>query len=156
MAPGDEFVRLRAVRVLNGDGVASETIDIRKRMIIEMEYVVLKGGLVCRPFYIIWNDDGVCVFATTGVDDPWIKRPREQGIFSSAVSIPGNLLAEGNFAVTAGLAAAGDVSNHFLINDAVAFQVVDSLEGDSARGNYGGTMPGIVRPKLLWNTNRLS
>src|SRR3712207_7464668 len=31
-----------------------------------------------------------------------------------------------------------------------AFQVVDSLDGDSARGDYAGPMPGVVRPLLRW------
>jgi lipopolysaccharide transport system ATP-binding protein len=39
--------------------------------------------------------------------------------------------------------------------DAVAFQVVDTLEGDSARGFYPGDLPGTVRPKLEWSTERV-
>jgi lipopolysaccharide transport system ATP-binding protein len=35
---------------------------------------------------------------------------------------------------------------------AVAFQVVDSLDGDSARGDYAGPIPGAVRPLLEWTT----
>ncbi len=41
---------------------------------------------------------------------------------------------------------------HFYEPDAVAFQVVDSLEGDSARGDYAGGIPGVVRPLLKWTT----
>ena len=32
--------------------------------------------------------------------------------------------------------------------------VVDSTEGDSARGDYAGPMPGVVRPLLHWETTR--
>jgi len=39
---------------------------------------------------------------------------------------------------------------HFFEFDAVAFQVVDSLDGDSARGDFGGSIPGVVRPLLKW------
>jgi lipopolysaccharide transport system ATP-binding protein len=42
---------------------------------------------------------------------------------------------------------------HVWERDAVAFQVVDSLEGGSARGRYAGLMPGIVRPMLEWVTS---
>jgi homopolymeric O-antigen transport system ATP-binding protein len=42
---------------------------------------------------------------------------------------------------------------HFYERDVVAFQVIDSLEGDSARGEYGGPMPGVVRPLLRWETS---
>jgi lipopolysaccharide transport system ATP-binding protein len=41
---------------------------------------------------------------------------------------------------------------HFNEPDVVAFQVIDSLDGDSARGDYAGPMPGVVRPLLHWST----
>ena len=40
----------------------------------------------------------------------------------------------------------------FYESDAVAFHVVDSLDGNSARGDYAGTMEGVVRPMLKWHT----
>ena len=45
---------------------------------------------------------------------------------------------------------------HFFERDAVAFQIVDTMEGDSARGDYGGPVPGVVRPLLEWDTRVLS
>ena len=38
---------------------------------------------------------------------------------------------------------------------AVAFQVVDSLAGDTARGDLGVMMPGAVRPLLPWRNEQL-
>jgi len=35
----------------------------------------------------------------------------------------------------------------------VAFQVIDSIDGDSVRGDYGGAVPGVVRPRLEWRTS---
>jgi lipopolysaccharide transport system ATP-binding protein len=40
----------------------------------------------------------------------------------------------------------------FYEGDAVAFHVIDSLDGNSARGDYGGNMMGVVRPMLQWST----
>jgi lipopolysaccharide transport system ATP-binding protein len=34
----------------------------------------------------------------------------------------------------------------------VAFQVIDSLDGDSARGDWAGRWTGVVRPALKWTT----
>ena len=42
--------------------------------------------------------------------------------------------------------------NHFVAPDIIAFQVYDSLTGDSARGGYVGTLDSIVRPAFEWNT----
>jgi lipopolysaccharide transport system ATP-binding protein len=44
----------------------------------------------------------------------------------------------------------------FYIRQAVAFMVVDSCEGDSARGDFAGSLPGVVRPLLDWTTVPLS
>ena len=41
---------------------------------------------------------------------------------------------------------------HFYERDAVAFQVVDSLDGNSVRGDFAGHYPGVVRPMLDWTT----
>jgi len=43
----------------------------------------------------------------------------------------------------------------FYEHDAVAFHVIDSPDGDSARGDYGGRIDGIVRPLLRWTTRSL-
>jgi lipopolysaccharide transport system ATP-binding protein len=41
---------------------------------------------------------------------------------------------------------------HFYERDVVAFQVVDSIDGDSARGDWAGGLAGVVRPLLKWTT----
>jgi lipopolysaccharide transport system ATP-binding protein len=38
------------------------------------------------------------------------------------------------------------------VRQAVAFHVIDSCDGDSARGDYAGPLPGVVRPMLKWDT----
>jgi lipopolysaccharide transport system ATP-binding protein len=35
---------------------------------------------------------------------------------------------------------------------AIAFQVIDSADGHSARGDFARSMPGVVRPLLNWTT----
>ena len=64
----------------------------------------------------------------------------------------GNLLSEGTLIVGIAISTLDPVTVHFYERDAVAFQVIDSLDGDSARGDYAGEYPGIVRPILNWST----
>ena len=40
----------------------------------------------------------------------------------------------------------------FYERQAVAFSVIDSCEGDSARVDYAGKLNGVVRPLLDWST----
>jgi lipopolysaccharide transport system ATP-binding protein len=35
----------------------------------------------------------------------------------------------------------------------VSFQVIDSMEGDTARGDYAKNIKGAVRPLLQWETD---
>jgi lipopolysaccharide transport system ATP-binding protein len=41
---------------------------------------------------------------------------------------------------------------HFYAKDAVAFDVIDSFDGDSARGDFPAELHGVVRPLLRWTT----
>jgi lipopolysaccharide transport system ATP-binding protein len=151
-APGNDIVRLRAVRVRADNGQVSDAIDIRRPFEIEMDYQVLKSGYVLIPEFGLDNQDGVRVFITMDCDPDWRQRPRSPGLYSSRVSIPGNYLAEGTIIVRADISTIMPQMFHVEESDVVAFQVIDKMEGDSARGEYAGKMPGVVRPLLKWNT----
>ncbi|WP_035056956.1 ABC transporter ATP-binding protein [Desulfuromonas sp. TF] len=151
-APGGPVARLRAVRVRAKDGRISQSLDIRQPFQIEMEYDVVKGGRVLLPHFGIVNEHGEAVFVTVDQDAQWRQRPRPEGSYVSSVWIPGNLLAEGMLFVNCHLLTLFPETLQFSEFNAVTFQVVDSLEGDSARGDYAKNMPGVVRPLLEWNT----
>jgi lipopolysaccharide transport system ATP-binding protein len=155
-APGNEVVRLCGVRVLTEDGQVSEAIDIRRPVSVEMEFEVLKEGYVLVPNFHFINEEGVYVFVSSELDSVWRQKPRPMGRYLSRAHIPGNFLAEGTLIVSAAVSTLDPVMIHFFERDAVAFQVVDSLDGDSARGDYGGTVPGVVRPLLQWTSERIS
>jgi len=151
-APGNDIVRLRAVRVRTEDGKISDAVDIRRPVGIEMEYQVLKPGHVLVPNYHFFNEEGVCVFVASDLDPEWHRKPRLVGRYISTAWIPGNFLSEGRLTVGAAISTMDRLRVHFYEPDAVAFQVVDSLDGDSARGDYAGAMPGVVRPLLRCTT----
>ena len=151
-APGNEVVRLRAVRVVNEDGELSGSIDIRRTVGIEMTFEVLTPGYVLAPNLPFHNDDGVCIFHLQDLDPAWRKKPRPKGVYTSTAWVPGNFLAEGTVAVGVAVSTVDPVTVHFYERHAVAFQVIDSLEGDSARGDYAGPYPGVVRPIVNWTT----
>ena len=98
------------------------------------------------------NKDGLRVFVTVDQDPTWRRNPRPEGSYVSTVHIPGNLLAEGILFVTCTLLTLNPDSVQFMERTAVAFQVIDSLDGDSARGDYSRNIPGVVRPMLRWTT----
>jgi lipopolysaccharide transport system ATP-binding protein len=151
-APGDEFTRLRRVRVCDKSGKTNASLDIRQPIGIEMTYEVLQDGKVLVPNFHFYNEQGVCIFISHDWFDRWRTTPREKGEYTSTCWIPPNFLADGSVSVTVVVSTYLPLEVHFSESDAVSFTVVDSFEGDAARGDYGGPMPGVVRPILDWET----
>jgi len=152
-APGTDVVRLRAVRVRTEDGQTTEAVDIRGRVGIELEYEVLKSGYVLSPCFTLHNEEGVFLFSAIDKDPAWRGRPRPCGGYVSIGWIPENFLAEGTMFVGPAMRTMHPAILHFHEKDAVAFQVIDTPDGDSARGDWGGRLPGVVRPLLQWSTS---
>jgi lipopolysaccharide transport system ATP-binding protein len=152
-APGDDVVRLRAVRVRTEEGTITDAVDIRRPVGIDLEYEVLTSGHVLVPGYRVYNDEGVHLFTTLDTDPAWRQRPRPPGHYVSTAWVPGNFLAEGMCLVGTLVNSFNPRIVHVNEPEAVAFQVIDSLEGDSARGDYTGRMRGVVRPLLQWDTH---
>lgn len=150
-APGNDLVRLRAVRMRDRQGAVADTMDIRESICMEVEYDVLVPGQVIVPHADFVNEEGTTAFVTIDLDPAWHRRPRPVGTFISTVRIPANFLAEGSLVAGIALSTMDPFIVHVHVPDAVAFHVTDALDGDSARGDYGGQMPGVVRPLLAWS-----
>jgi lipopolysaccharide transport system ATP-binding protein len=151
-APGGEVARLRALRVRDEDGQIADITDIRRPIRVEMEYDVIQPGHVLLPYYDFYNEEGVDVFSTIDRDPAWRGRPRPKGRWVSTVMIPGNLLAEGTLFVGPGLMSLNTMMAQYQERDPVAFHVVDTQEGDSARSDWPGKVDGVMRPLLNWKT----
>ncbi len=153
-APGDHVVRLRRVRVRAEDGTTVSVVDIHKPFGIELTYDVLEDDHTLVPVMEFYNEEGMELFSTHDTSADWRRRSRPRATYTSTVWIPGNLLAEGS------LVGHVSIMSHFPATilhaherNAIAFQVVDSPSDDSARGDYVGPMPGVVRPLLRWTTD---
>lgn len=81
-----------------------------------------------------------------------VLTPRSVGRYTSTLWIPGNFLIEGSMFVTAAVSTYYPMAVHFLECDVVVCRVIDAIDGDSARGDFAGQMPGVVRPVLPWTT----
>jgi lipopolysaccharide transport system ATP-binding protein len=152
-APGDDMVRLRAVRVRNIEGEVREVIDIRQAFAVEMEFDILQDGVVFTPNFEFRNDAGLVIFEVFDLDPDWRMRTRSIGRYRSTAWIPGNLLSEGTMFVNSCGVSFEPHRLRFKEEEAVAFQIVDSLDGDAARGDFTGEMLGVVRPMLKWTTD---
>jgi lipopolysaccharide transport system ATP-binding protein len=153
-APGNDLVRLRGVRVCTDrhGGTPSPTVDIRQPIGIEVEFEILAPGHILVPAVQLTNEYGgiVCMVADQSAESR--DRPREPGRYRSTAWLPGNFFAEGTLLVSVSLRSHSPDRVHCQANEAVALQIVDSPDGDSARGHFAGNWPGAVRPLVPWST----
>lgn len=153
-APGNEVAKLRRVRVRSKEGNTTAAVDIRAPVGIEVTYDVLNEGHVLVPVVALYNEEGTELFSTHDTNPESRRTPRARGPYISTVWIPGNLLAEGSFIAHVSLMSHHPSTVlHVHERNVVAFQIIDSHAGDSARGDYIGSMSGVVRPLLEWETN---
>ena len=153
-APGNESVRLRRVRVRNEEGDTVESREIHQRVGIELTYEVLQPDQVLTPKVDILNEEGIYLFTSHDVNSEWRRRPRPRGTYVSTIWFPGNFFSEGNLLVNAGIASHFPATLlHAQQERAVTFQIVDRHAAETARGDYVGPMPGLIRPLFDWETN---
>jgi len=155
-APGNEVACLRAIRIKDSAGNLCSSFDIRRPVHVEIEFQVKQAGHVLIPNIQFCNDDGVCLFITADISPVAQRQPRTVGLYRTRMEIPGNLLSEGCMILSPALSTANPVRVHYYEKDAAAFQVTDPMEGGSARGDYAGPYPGVVRPVFQWHNEFLT
>ena len=153
-APGEDVSRLNGVRIKDENGATTAAIDIREPVGFEMTYEVMDDGYMLMPHFNLLNDEGVCVFSTFDMSPEWRKKKRPKGRYTATAWVPGNFLSEGSFFVNAAMITTEPRTiRQFFVREAVSFQVIDRMEGDSARGDWAKEVKGVVRPLLNWETD---
>ncbi len=150
-APGNRVVRLRKVRVRGQAGETLDSVSVASLFGIEMEYEVAIADRVLFPSITIANEWGVNVLWSTDTRHELHGKPRAVGRYRATVWVPANFMAEGTFTVTAAMTSLAPKQVHFSEAGAVHFQVLDALDGTTARGAYTLHVDGVVRPLLDWD-----
>jgi lipopolysaccharide transport system ATP-binding protein len=152
-APGDEIVRLNSVCARNEEGETQQVFDSRKPIGIEIDYTVLSPVQDLAAEFVVYNEDGTLVFTSANQYDEKLLVLQEPGNYKSICLIPENLMTEGIFYIRVSIVEIQvPVKMHVFEEDIIAFQIVDQMQGDSARGRVAHAYPGIIRPKLKWST----
>jgi len=156
-APGNEFVRFLKVSVFQDqDGRANDgNFLINKEIKICLHYEVLQEGNTFIHGASIFNEEENCVFSSHDVTSNLRNAKRETGNYVAWVTIPPNLLAEGRFFVSPALFKPSPLELYAHEEKVLVFNVIDPMDGTSARGEYSQGFPGIVRPLLNWNAEKL-
>ena len=159
VAPGDEMVRLHSVRIIQEglDGPTAD-VDISKDIAVQITYWNLLKDQQLYAALWLKDSNGIFVLSTSNVKavslsvDPWYGVPQPVGLFQSTCIIPGNVLNEGRYVISAIL---GRVPNRTVVveESVLSFDVHDT---GAMREEYFGNWAGpVIRPRLHWNTLEL-
>ena len=151
-APGNDNVRVHAVRALDATGRLATKSDINSPVTIEVEYRTLVPGIPLNVAISIFSEEGIYVLSSPSITDAlWYQRPHPTGLFRSRCTIPGQLLNQGCYKVTVLLVERG-YNIIVQLDEVVSLDMTDLGEH---RGGYFGPWGGVVRPQLSWITEHL-
>ncbi|NVO85916.1 ABC transporter ATP-binding protein [Hymenobacter terrestris] len=150
-SPGNDIIRLLSVSIINEGHDIVERIDIKRKIGISFTYKVLKPGQRFTHGVNIYNHHGVHLISSHDVEQANKQIAVATGVYTTTVWIPGDLLAEGLLTVGVAIMKYEPFEVWLHEENAVSFTVIDPITGDSARGYYTGSFPGVVRPLLQWD-----
>ncbi len=152
-APGDEVVRLRAIRAINRHGKVSSSFTVREPICLEVEFNVLTGGSRLDVSLSLYDTSDNLIFATLDTSTiEWQGKPRPAGIYRAQCEIPGDFLNEGSIRIMV-VIVTNPGALHAIEKDALQIGIVDNLELGGARGIYTREWAGgNIRPLLHWST----
>jgi lipopolysaccharide transport system ATP-binding protein len=152
LAPCAEgLVRLLSVRIVNTEREPLEIVDVRQRFGVEICFEILRSGRIVLPEFQLVNAVGDILFTSIENRTAWGHTTRDAGLYTSTGWVEGNTLNEGRYSVNTSLSSLAPRNSYLTENEALYFQVIDPLEGDSARSDYGVTPIGCISPRLHWN-----
>jgi lipopolysaccharide transport system ATP-binding protein len=150
--PGDEFVRVTSIDIVNKKLEALKTINIHESFGIKVSYQVIKKGsfnpLVNIHFH---TSKGEYAFVTT--DNGKEGHVKSKGNYQSTVWVSKNLLNVGFYNIDVAISTLTPVIVHALLPSVLGVEVIEDV---NLRDNdYKQEIPGVVRPKLNWETIKI-
>lgn len=162
-APGNDVVRLCAVRIADQDGVVRSQFDVRDPIVLEIDFQLYKKAQIAISAQFIGAlGSYIMVSMDNYIKGLWGKQPPyEIGTHKSSCYIPGDFLNEGQLNVNLWIYSppfAPNQSPHVKLLNAVSIDIGDRHDPDGARGRFPyewGIEP-AVRPKLKWTTRQIA
>lgn len=155
-APGDEYMQLMAVSVLNDDYSPAISLHQDSPFIIRIDYQVLKPMMNANVGFELKTAEGMVVFSSFDADNPdWSGRRRKPGGYISECVISPNLLNKGLYYLTM-LAGIPFLKLCFRVDDIMSLDIKDPLKGTSPVVRNSISREGVILPDLKWQITERS
>ena len=147
-APGSETVILLETHVVNENFNNKSDFFINEKIGIKITVQVLQQTDDLVFGLNLYNYKEVHILSSHQKNG---NAKYEKGIYQTTVWFPSNILAEGiHYCGVAAMSYRGIFRVHFHDINKFKFNVVDIQDQYTARGNYTGEFPGVIRPVLNW------
>ncbi|WP_369769534.1 ABC transporter ATP-binding protein [Flavobacterium sp. WC2416] len=153
VAPGNEFAKLKKIRVLDENEKQKHDFDITEDFFIEIEYWDYNERYQNTAIIHVKNELEEILFASNEFNSPsWDESHFEKGIIKAKCKIPKNFLAEGKYTILVAIGNYNPNMIHVKIDEALTFSIRDNnTGGQTVKRNTSGSWPGLMRPMLEWS-----
>ena len=152
-APGNERIKLNGVGIIN-DGVLLTEIFVDTSFEIYFTYWNLIENTKINVSIVLYSNENVAVFNSTSVfEKNWHGREFPKGLFKSVCKVPKNLLNVGRYYID--LIVVKDTTTViYSCKRILSFEIKENTE--LRQGKWYGNHPGIIKPILEWETEKIS
>jgi len=153
--PGNDVVKLLAVKANDISGNVKDAFDITEDVYITVKYTILSAGYKLNPALNFFNANGINLFDSHQSGHTVSNGQTAPGQYEWVINVPGNLFAEGTIIIGVAIVTHDPFLIHVHIPETIAFTMIDKGENNPTRGDYRGSMPGVLRPLLKWESRNL-
>ncbi|MBW4553631.1 MAG: ATP-binding cassette domain-containing protein [Aphanocapsa sp. GSE-SYN-MK-11-07L] len=154
-APGNTIVKLIEIKAHGQDGTVVQNYIISKPIYITIVYEVMKPGYILTAGLNFFNEQDINLFDLHDTNQDWRRKTKSPGIYRSTVKILDNFLTEGLITVCVAIITPDPFFIHLHEKDVIIINIIDDLAEISARGDFIGHFPGVVRPLMKWETYQI-
>jgi lipopolysaccharide transport system ATP-binding protein len=157
-APGNERVRLHAVRIIS-DGQIKTEVDIDKEVLIQVEFWnLIPDSHLFTNIFLLDNLGGIILEsahtpAANRLPEEWFCKPHPVGLYQSTCALPANFLNDDRYFISVIVASCYPPTVEAQVLQALSFTVFDT--GAMRVPGFGGQWNGVVRVPLAWQTEFL-
>jgi lipopolysaccharide transport system ATP-binding protein len=152
-APGDDYVKVMSVSVLDTDRRPVTSITQDSSFVIRLVYRVLKPMANANVGFRLKADDGTAVFESFDADSPiWSGVGRKPGLYTTDCTVPAHFLNEGTYYLTL---RAGIPSLRLCMDtdEVLKLEVSSPVTPQGSIMRMGIRRAGVVAPELEWQVH---
>lgn len=152
---GNNVARIIETTAHNTNFVNGDNFLITENVGITMSYEAVGGKKKIHSAFNFYNSSGVNIFDCHENNTDHYSEIKDKGIYKTTVWIPKHLLSEGIVIVGVALVTHDPFEVHFHQKETLVFNMMDNMNDSPTRGEYVGSLPGVVRPLLKWESKKI-